>query len=103
MPAQNFDLSLGRAVDLHLADVRPDLHAVGSGVHAESAADGAGDSDQALHSTKVMRRTPASLSRRPGTYAGCGCHRAASRGTEYFHACEFEADRWYRQCRGTSI
>src|SRR6266404_1367470 len=56
MPAQNFDLPFGGAVHLHLADIRPDLHAVGSGVHAESAADGAGDSDQALHSTEIVLR-----------------------------------------------
>src|SRR6266481_7651784 len=56
MPEQNFDLSFGSAVELHLADVCPDLHAVGSGVHAESAADGAGDSDQALHSTEIVLR-----------------------------------------------
>src|SRR5258705_1181265 len=54
--AENFDLSSGRPVELHFADITADLHAVGSGIHAQGASDSAGNADKPFHAAEVILR-----------------------------------------------
>src|SRR5260370_32801794 len=56
MAAEDFDLPAGRPVELHFADVVTDLHAIGPGVHAQSAPYGAGNTDEPCHAAKVVFR-----------------------------------------------
>src|ERR1700730_10510585 len=53
---EDFYLAVRRSIELYLPDVTPDLHAVSSGIHPQSAADGAGDADQPLHAAEVVLR-----------------------------------------------
>ena len=54
--AEDFYLAFRGAVELDLADVAADLHAVCSSVHAKSASDRAGNADQTLHATQIVFR-----------------------------------------------
>ena len=56
MAPESFELALGSPVKLDFADVTANLHAIGTGVHAESAADGSGYSDKAFHAAEVVSR-----------------------------------------------
>src|SRR5260370_28467461 len=56
MAAEDFDLPAGRPVELHFADVVTDLHAIGPGVHAQRAPNGAGNADEPFHAAKVVFR-----------------------------------------------
>src|SRR5260370_5441797 len=56
MAFESFTFAGGGPVELHLADVAADLHAVGAGVHPEGASDGAGDADESFHAAEVVFR-----------------------------------------------
>src|SRR5260370_22098232 len=56
MIPENFDLPAGRPVELHFPDIAANLHAVGPGIHAQCASDSAGDADESLHPTEIVRR-----------------------------------------------
>ena len=51
---ESFDFARGRPVELHFADVGADLRAVGAGVHAQRAADRAGNADEPFHAAEIV-------------------------------------------------
>src|SRR3981189_3693202 len=51
---ENFDRPTGSPVELHFADIAADLHPVGPGIHAQSASDGAGNTDESFHAAEVV-------------------------------------------------
>src|SRR5713101_2819072 len=54
MAAEDFNLAGGRPVELHFADVAADLHAIGSGIHAQGASDGSRNTDEPFHPAQVV-------------------------------------------------
>src|SRR5882724_13580307 len=51
-----FYLAASGAIELYLSDIGSDLHAVGSGIHAQGATDGARYPDEPLHAAEVIFR-----------------------------------------------
>src|SRR5271156_132771 len=54
--AQRFQFAGGGAIELDFADVGANLRAVGAGIHAQRAADAAGNADEAFHAAEVAFR-----------------------------------------------
>jgi hypothetical protein len=50
----DFNPAGGSSVELDLADIRADLHAVGASVHAQCASDRAGYADEPFHPAEVV-------------------------------------------------
>src|SRR5450432_253304 len=51
---EDFYLAAGRAIEFYFPDVRTNLHAIGSRVHSQGAADGAGYADEAFHAAQIV-------------------------------------------------